>query len=109
MEKQIRDFFNNHILPLNKQAAATEMHYLDASVDKSCSSYFLEPTHPAYLFLNTIPFDSPEKLERYLGEFWKDEPGIQKLVPDLVRLAFELKEEHKEQSAELSPFIYAMF
>ena len=109
MEKKIRKFFEQYILSLHRKASANGKPYLDMGFHQSQDSYFSEPVHPEFLFLNNITFESPAKLTEYLTEFWKGEPQLQKLVPDLVKLAFELKEEEKEQSAELSPFVYAMF
>ena len=109
MEKRIKKFFEQYILALHRQTSGNARQFLDMSFRQSRGSYFCEPQHPDLLFLNNIPFESPAKLSEYLIEFWKNEPQLQKMVPDLVKLAFELKEEEKEQSAELSPFVYAMF
>jgi len=109
MNDKIKEFFDRYISPLHKPAAAGDCCYLDFEFDKAKDSYFTIPAHPQYLYLNNICIENERELEDYLNEFWKDQPALLDLIPDLTRLVFILKEEHKEQSAELSPFVYAMF
>ncbi|HMG68665.1 MAG TPA: hypothetical protein VK588_13295 [Chitinophagaceae bacterium] len=106
---KIREFFEKHISALHKHTEKGECSCLDLKFDKNTDSYFTKPINPQYLYLNTISLENEEKLKDYLNEFWKDQPSLMNLIPDLVKLAFILKEDCKEQSAELSPFIYAMF
>lgn len=105
----IREFFEKHILPLYKNIRRGEIVYLDDKFNTADNSYFSKPLHPEYLYLNTIPLQNKVGLSSYLKSFWKDEPALLNFIPDLVKLAFILKEENKEQSAELSPFLYVMF
>ena len=109
MSNKIKEFFDRHVSPLHKHVEAGDSCYLDLEFDKAKDSYFTTPVYQQYLYLNNICFESEGELADYLNEFWKDQPALLKLIPDLTRLAFILKEEHKEQSAELSPFVYAMF
>jgi hypothetical protein len=109
MDNKIKVFFDKHISSLHRDGGTKEPGYLDLEFDKAADSYFSAPQHPDYLYLNNIALENKKSLEDYLGEFWKDEPALLKLIPDLVSLAFILKDGHKEQSAELSPFVYAMF
>ena len=109
MNNKIKDFFDKHISTLHKQVEAGECCYLDLEFDEANDSYFTTPVYPQYLYLNNISFESERELEDYLNEFWKDQPALLNLIPDLTSLVFILKAEHKEQSAELSPFVYAMF
>ena len=108
MHKQIRDFFEQHILPLHQKAKEGKM-FLEIGSDASKETYFTPPKHPDYLYLTKIPLEDKSALEAYLNEFWKDDKDLLKLIPDLVTLAFKLKNENKEQTAELSPFVYTMF
>jgi hypothetical protein len=109
MNNEITQFFDKHVCRLHKEVDRGELCYLDLEIDKGRESYFSAPVHPEYLYLGNISFESEAKLEETLNQFWKDSPELLPLIPDLVRLAFKLKEENKEQSAELSPFVYAMF
>ncbi|MEJ7913213.1 MAG: hypothetical protein WKF70_08670 [Chitinophagaceae bacterium] len=109
MKDLIKTFFEEHVLPLHQATNRQEEVFLETSLDKSAESYFAPLKHPAYQHLSNIAFTSPEKLEEYLKLFWKDQPSLLAMVPDLVVLAFRLKEQNKEQTAELSPFVYTMF
>lgn len=109
MHSQIRKFFDKHIARLHTEHAAGNLPTLDLRFGSPADSYFTEPLHAGQLYLTNIPFDNAGALQIYLEDFWKDEPRLLQLVPDLVKLAFALKEENREQSAELSPFVYAMF
>src|SRR5262245_17202859 len=106
MSNEITQFFDKHIRHLHKEVDRGEHRYLELEIDKERESYFSAPVHPEYLYLDNISFESEAKLEETLNQYWKDSPELLPLIPDLVRLAFKLKEENKEQSAELSPFIY---
>lgn len=109
MSNKVKDFFDKHISALHKDVETGDCCYLDLEFDKAKDSYFTSPVYSQYLYLTNISFESEKKLEDYLNEFWKDQPALLSLIPDLTRLVFMLKDEHKEQSAELSPFVYAMF
>lgn len=109
MSDKIRGFFEKHIRNLHRQVEKDKTRYLDLEIDKAKESYFVTPQHSEYLYLNNIPFETERELEVYLSQFWKDQPELLELVPDLIKLALILKESQKEQSAELSPYVYAMF
>ncbi len=109
MKNSIIDFFQQYILPLHEKSVAERKQYLNFEFQSSVESYFTAPEHPEYLFLTNIPVDNPNELERYLREFWKSDPELSDLVPDLVKVAYQLKMDNIEASTELSPFVYAMF
>ena len=106
---RIRDFFDRHIANMHKSIEDDQLGHLDLKFDKDKDSYFTAPKHPQHLYLNSISFENEKQLADYLNEFWKQQPALLDLIPDLVTLAFILKEKYKEQSGELSPFVYAMF
>jgi len=109
MNTKIREFFDKHISILHNQVKEGACCYLDLEFDKAKDSYFTVPVYPQYLSLNNMSFESEQKLRDYLTDLWKDQPEFLILIPDLTRLAIILKEGHKEDVAELSPFVYAMF
>lgn len=109
MNNEIRAFFERRILPLHQQAVAEGKDGLDRACTSAAPSYFGELKHADKLYLNTVPIGNETELEAYLRDFWKAEPSLLELVPEFAQLAFRLKEENREQSAELSPFVYAMF
>ena len=105
----IKEFFESYILPLHQRVKAGEVKYLSDAFRSNEASYFSAPQHAQYHYLSTIPTDNEEALVAYLQAFWKGSPELQSLAPELVELAFAIKEENREQTAELSPFLYVMF
>lgn len=105
----IKEFFESYILPLHQKVKAGEVNYLVDGFRTNEDSYFAAPQHAQYHYLSTIPTDNEDELVAYLQNFWKGNPELQNLAPELVELAFSLKEEAREQTAELSPFLYVMF
>jgi hypothetical protein len=105
----IRNFFETYILPLHLKVKEGKMIYLNEEFKSEQESYFSTPFHSNLHYLNTISIENELEINSYLQSFWKDEPELQKMVPDLVELALQLKEESQEQTAELSPFLYVMF
>jgi hypothetical protein len=104
-----KEFFEKHILPLYLNNKAGEILCLDKKFNINVDSYFSSPRHPECQYLSTIPLEDEAELKSYLQTFWKDEPALLNLIPDLVKLAFTLKLENKEQVSELSPLIYVMY
>jgi hypothetical protein len=105
----IKEFFEKHILPLYQNEKTGDITYLNKDFNITGDSYFSKPLHPQYEYLSTIPLENEVELNSYLQTFWKDESALLNLIPDLVKLAFTLKKENKEQVAELSPFLYVMY
>lgn len=109
MKDIIKIFFEEYILPLNQKIQTGELTFFEQGFDKSKDSYYALPMHPSYLYLSNISLENKEELESYLKEFWKNNPELLSMISDLTKLAFKLKEENQEQSADLSPFMYAMY
>ena len=105
----INEFFESYILPLHQKVKAGEVSYLNTEFRTGADSYFSAPKHPQFQYLSTISADNEVELTQYLQDFWKGQPELVNLVPELVSLALALKEENREQTAELSPFLYVMF
>ena len=109
MNVTIRDFFEKYILPLHARAEAGKASYLNQEFKTSETTYFQEVQFPQFLQLNNISLENEQELISYLNKFWEKEPDLLRLIPELATLAFTLKKENIEQSAELSPFLYVMF
>lgn len=106
MNKQLKAFFDKYIAAI--QQSTDSNGFMDISIDNDRESYFTEPLRPEYLYLNSISFDT-EGLRRQLNEMWKDDEALKKMIPDLIKLAFKMKENNIQQTEELSPFMYVMF
>ena len=83
--------------------------YLDLAFNQDRQSYFTSPQYPRHMYISSVPIENERELADYLNQLWREDPKLLDLIPDLVQLAFVLKEQYREQTAELSPFIYAMF
>jgi hypothetical protein len=109
MNHSIRDFFEKHVLLLHEKLKSGKITYLHKEFRTDEASYFSEPLHPEFLYLKNISLEDEAECRASLENCWENEPELLKLVPDLVKLAFKLKEENMEQTSELSPFVYTMF
>ena len=108
-DDKIKDFFVHHIAALHKNIKGQTSCYLDLGFNQDKQSYFTSPQYPQHMYLSSLPIENETELAGYLNELWREDPNLLDLIPDLIRLAFILKEQYREQTAELSPFVYAMF
>jgi len=108
-DDKIKDFFVHHIAALRKNIRGQTSCYLDLGFNQERQSYFTSPRYPQHMYLSSLPIENERELTDFLNELWREDPKLLDLIPDLVQLAFNLKEQYREQTAELSPFIYAMF
>ena len=108
-DDRIKDFFVYHISALHKNMKGQTSCYLDLGFKQDKQSYFTSPLYPQHMNISSLPIESERQLADYLNELWREDPKLLDLIPDLIRLAFILKEQYREQTGELSPFVYAMF
>lgn len=101
-QKALRVFFREQLVPLAASCAGGAR--LPLKGDPSIASYYRRRDAEAqYVFeLDTA------NAEAHLAEMWRDEPELLAVVRPLIALAESLSE-RSEASAEISPFVYAMF
>ena len=103
VDAQLRRFFRERIVPAAEAAHDRGTSFFALAPDPSQTSYWIRrsPTE-GYIF------ELSEDLEQELQRIWKDSPELQALAADLGAMARTMGE-RREESAEVSSFIYAMF
>jgi hypothetical protein len=96
-------FFRECLVPAAVRLRAREARLLPDGPDRAAATYYsARPPREEYVFDLSVP------LTDVLRSQWKDYPELAALAAELSRLARDLRQ-HKEESCEVSPFIYAMF
>jgi hypothetical protein len=95
-------FFRERLVPAAALLRARQARLLPEGPDSAATTYYVtRPSSEEYVFDLGVP------LADVLRRQWKDYPELANLSDDLARLARDLRQ--KEESGEVSPFIYAMF
>ena len=109
---QIRKYFNDELLPAARKMLADQNSFFPVVADPSLETYYTARDHR-----NASPedfeiagCDSPENFALALYKMWSSEgyPELSALAESMSKLAKSLHFA-KEQSDEVSPFIYVMF
>jgi hypothetical protein len=96
-------FFRECLVPAAACVRARGARLLPDGPDRAASTYYVaRAPDEEYVFDLSVP------LADVLRSQWKDYPELAALADDLARLARDLRQQ-KEESGEVSPFIYAMF
>lgn len=102
-ERALRQFFHDRIVPAAEALRARRVSFFALAPDRTVSSYWnTRPRAEGYIF--TMDDD----LAGELHEMWRDHPELQRLAADLASMTRALAE-RREESADVSSFIYAMF
>jgi hypothetical protein len=102
-ERELRRFFHERIVPAAEALRARGASFFALGPDTAQSSYWNErPRGEGYVFA------IGDNLAGELHEMWRDHPELQALADDLAAMTRTLAE-RREESAEVSSFIYAMF
>lgn len=102
-ERALRQFFHERLVP-----AARTLR------DRGVSFFALEPDRTATSYWNSRPrgeeyvFAIADDLAGELHTMWREHPELQTFADDLASMARTLGE-RREESADVSSFIYAMF
>jgi hypothetical protein len=95
-------FFRECLLPAAQNLQARGAELIPGARDSTAATYYAaRRADESYIF------DLSLTLADVLRSQWRDFPELVALADDLVRLARDLRQ--KEESVEVSPFIYAMF
>ena len=96
-------FFRERLLPAAARLRARRARLLPDGPDPGAATYYAtRPAREEYVFDLSAP------LADVLHSQWKDYPELAALAEELSGLALDLRQQ-KEESGEVSPFIYAMF
>jgi hypothetical protein len=110
--EQIKKVFYGEILPLAKRMLVNEKAFFPLTSDSELNTYYISRKQQK---ISSEDFeiagcDSPENLTLALMKLWSSEeyPELSSLAESMSKLAKTLHFQ-KEQSDEVSPFIYVMF
>ena len=102
-DRELRRFFHDRIVPAAEAMRERGVSFFALAPDRTVASYWnARPSGESYIF--TVEDD----LAGQLHEMWRDHPELLALGSDLAALARTLGE-RREESADVSSFIYAMF
>ncbi|MDX2045303.1 MAG: hypothetical protein SFU87_00865 [Chitinophagaceae bacterium] len=110
-DREIKDLFEKFIAKAHADVAAGRKKYFPAGKEAGAASYYEMPQHPDFAHYSFIDTGSQESFKAFLEKFWNGlgSPEFAAMAEPLSNLAFKLKDEQKEQSTELSPFVYVMY
>ncbi|HJU68963.1 MAG TPA: hypothetical protein VJ650_12065 [Gemmatimonadaceae bacterium] len=102
-ERELREFFQRHIVGAAESLRARDVSFFALRPDPSATSYWnTRPRGEGYVFA------IGDDLATELRELWRDIPELQALADDLAAMTRTLAD-RREESADVSSFIYAMF
>lgn len=102
-EQELRRFFHERIVPAARTVRERGVSFFALEPDRTASSYWnSRPLGEGYVF--RIGDDIAGELQ----ELWREHPELERLAGDLASMTRTLAE-RREESADVSSFIYAMF
>lgn len=102
-DQDLRRFFRERIVPEAEALRQRGVAFFPLAPDRTESSYWAaRPRGEGYIF------QVGEDLEGELRDLWRDVPELQGLAHDLATMT-RLMAEWREETADVSSFIYAMF
>lgn len=104
-DELLHSFYREKLVPLAEKYRAAKRDFFPLKFDENAESYYKDRSDDGN-YIHEINYDD---LEGELREIWNDDlEELRELAAPLVELA-RLLEEREETSADVSPFIYAMF
>ena len=102
-ERDLRRFFRERIVPAAEAMRERGVSFFALAPDRTQTSYWSErPRFEGYIF------QIGDDLEGELRELWREYPELQALSDDLAAMTRTMAE-RRQESADVSSFIYAMF
>lgn len=102
-ERELRRFFHERIVPAAEALRARGVSFFALEPNRGQQSYWsMRPRGEGYVF------EIGDDLGGQLHEMWRDHPELDALVDDLASMTRTMAE-RREESADVSSFIYAMF
>lgn len=102
-ERELRRFFHERVVPAAAAMRERGVSFFALAPDRTQTSYWSErPRGEGYIF------QIGDDLEGELRELWRDDPELRGLADDLADMTRTMAEPRQE-SADVSSFIYAMF
>ena len=102
-DAELRRFFQERIVPAAKSLRAGGVSFFALEPDRTAGSYWTARSRgEGYIF------EIEDDLAGELHTTWQDHPEIQALAGDLAAMARAMTE-RREETTDVSSFIYAMF
>ena len=102
-EQELRRFFQERIVPTAEALRQRGVSFFALGPDRSAASYWITRAGgEGYIF------ELGDDLARELRDMWHAHPELQALADDLAAMTLMMAN-RREESADVSSFIYAMF
>ena len=102
-DQDLRRFFHDRIVPAAESLRGRDVRFFTLAPDRRQESYWSSrPGGESYVF------QIGDDLEGELRQTWRDVPELQALAYDLASMT-RLMADSREETADVSSFIYAMF
>jgi hypothetical protein len=102
-ETALRAFFHERLVPAAEALRERRVSFFPLEPDRAAGSYWnVRPSAQGYIFA------VGDDLAGEMHEMWRDLPELQALADDLASMTRTLAE-RRQESADVSSFIYAMF
>ena len=102
-ERELRRFFDERIVPAAEALRERGVEFFALTPDRTQSSYWQTRTRgEGYVF------QISDELAGELHTLWRDHPQLQALAEEIADMTRALAE-RREEPADVSSFIYAMF
>jgi hypothetical protein len=102
-ERDLSRFFIDRIVPAAVALRERGVEFFALAPDRMRTSYW-QARHKGESYV----FEISDDLASELHQMWREYPELRAVADDLARMT-ELLAERREESAEVSSFIYAMF
>ena len=102
-DRDLRRFFHERIVPAAESLRERGVFFFALEPDRTQRSYWnTRPRSEGYIF------EIGDDLAGELHELWREYPELQALASDLAAMTRTMAD-RREESADVSSFIYAMF
>jgi hypothetical protein len=108
IDDRIKKLFVDYIMPESERLKSLPDPY-GIRCSEDVQSYFEEPRHPKLVSHQLMDLDSEEEMVSRLSDMWRDSPNLLAMIPEMAKLALELRSGSEDQSADLDSFIYVMY
>lgn len=108
MNTEIRDLFQKYVLKESASLKESKDPF-HIHADKNLTTYYESPRHLSQLSYELMDLDNEKDFTEHMTKIWKDSPSLLLMIPEMVKAALALKEQEKDQSADLDSFIYVMY
>ncbi|HET7229095.1 MAG TPA: hypothetical protein VFJ16_03800 [Longimicrobium sp.] len=104
-QARLEAFFDGRLVPAARSLRERGVSFFPLAPEARAPTYW-RARDDGGDYLDSV---EPGEVAGRLREMWAEHPELLALVDPLLELAAELGDQSDEQSAEISPFVYAMY